>query len=62
MTPTTAAVIALRGAVNPSLPFVDSMIGPPARIKMNDGRKVKNVTIHAARAPPKKRASGPSQP
>ena len=59
ITPTTAAVIADRGAVNPSLPCVASTTGPPAKMKMNEGRKVKKVTTVAANAPPRNRASGP---
>ena len=41
MTPTTAAVIADRGAVNDTFPCVDSIIGPPARMKRKLGKKVK---------------------
>src|SRR5438132_4238992 len=51
MTPTTAAVIAVSGAVNDSSPCVDSINGPPARMNRNDGRNVKNVTMAAAKAP-----------
>ena len=36
MTPTTAAVIAVSGAVNRSCPCVDSTSGPPARMNRND--------------------------
>ena len=59
ITPTTAAVMAVSGAVNLSWPCVDSMTGPPARMKMKDGRKVKKVTTQAATVPARKRASAP---
>ena len=51
MTPTTAAVMPVSGAVNLRLPCVDSINGPPSRMKKNDGRKVKKVTTVAAAAP-----------
>lgn len=51
ITPTTAAVIAVNGAVNLSLFLVDSINGAPTNIKINDGKKVKNVTIQAAKMP-----------
>ncbi|MCY1561954.1 hypothetical protein D9M68_992810 [compost metagenome] len=53
-------MIADSGAVKPSLPCVASMAGPPARMKMNEGRKVKKVTTVAASAPPRNSESGPS--
>lgn len=40
MTPTTAAVMAVKGAVKPALLWVVSINGPPASTKMKDGRKV----------------------
>ena len=40
ITPTTAAVMPTSGAVNFKLPCVDSMKGPPSRMKKNDGKKV----------------------
>ena len=48
MTPTTAAVMAVRGAVNLRLPCVVSIKGPPIRMKTKLGRKVKKVTMDAA--------------
>ena len=51
MTPTTAAVIAVRGAVNPSLPWVDSISGPPTKIKKKEGKKVNQVATHAPITP-----------
>ena len=51
MTPTTAAVIAVSGAVNLRLFLVDSIKGAPINIKINEGKKVKNVTIQAAVMP-----------
>lgn len=54
MTPTTAAVIAVRGAVNLISLCVDSIIGAPAKIKTNENRKVNQVTITAPSAPAKK--------
>ena len=45
MTPTTAAVIAVKGAVNLRSSCVDSTKGPPAKIKINDGLKI-NVDIN----------------
>ena len=60
ITPTTAAVIADSGAVQPSLPWLASTSGPPARMKTNEGKKVKKVTTVAASAPPSSSASGPS--
>jgi hypothetical protein len=59
MTPTTAAVMPVSGAVNFRLPCVDSMNGAPIRMKKNDGRKVKNVTTVAATAPESKSESVP---
>ena len=40
MTPTTAAEIALRGAVKLNLPCVDSIKGPPTSTKKKEGKKV----------------------
>ena len=60
ITPTTAAVMAASGAVKWSLPCVDSTNGPPARMKMKDGKKVNQVTSSAASAAPWNKASGPS--
>ena len=48
MTPTTAAVIAVRGAVNFKSFWVLSTKGPPAKMKINDGKKVNHVTSVAA--------------
>src|SRR5450755_4886394 len=59
MTPTTAAVMPVSGAVSRKLPCVDSMKGPPSRMKKNDGRKVKKVTTAAAAAPERNKASLP---
>src|SRR3569623_561212 len=50
MTPTTAAVIAVSGAVKVRAPWVDSTSGPPARMSANEGRKVKQDTTAAAPA------------
>ena len=47
MTPTTAAVMPVSGAVNLSCPCVVSTSGPPARMKRKLGRNVKNVATHA---------------
>src|SRR5512144_1119563 len=58
MTPTTAAVIAVNGAVNDRSPCVDSISGPPARMNRNEGRNVKNVTTLAASAPDQNVESG----
>jgi hypothetical protein len=44
----TTAVIAVRGAVKTRSPWVDSTSGPPMRIDMKEGRKVKKVTTVAA--------------
>ena len=41
ITPTTAAVMPVSGAVKRRSPCVDSISGPPRRTKQNDGRKVK---------------------
>lgn len=54
MTPTTAAGMAVRGAVNPTLLWVVSIKGPPVRIKMKEGKKVNHVTRQAATVPAKK--------
>ena len=61
MTPTTAAVMAVSGAVKFTLPWVDSTSGPPAKMKMNDGKNVNHVTSVAASAPARNTASGPSR-
>ena len=60
ITPTTAAVTAASGAVSLRLPRVDSTHGPPARMKINDGKNVNQVATQAASAAPKNSASGPS--
>ena len=59
ITPTTAALMAVRGAVKRKLPWVDSMIGAPIRINKKDGKKVNHVTSMAAKAPAKNKLSGP---
>src|SRR5688572_9743161 len=51
ITPTTAAVIAVSGPVNNRLPRVASTSGAPAKMNMNDGRNVKNVTTNAPATP-----------
>ena len=48
MTPTTAAVIAVSGAVNFRLPWVVSINGPPIKMNTKLGRNVKKVTTDAA--------------
>ena len=60
MTPTTAAVMAVSGAVNFNWPWVVSMKGPPSRMNRKDGKKVKKVTMQAATAAASGSASGPS--
>src|SRR5215831_20120347 len=60
ITPTTAAVIPVSGAVNLRSPCVVSTSGPPSRMKTNDGRKVKKVTTVAAVAPAANNASEPN--
>ena len=52
--------MAVSGAVNCSLPWVDSISGPPAKTKMNEGKKVNQVTTVAASAAPQNSACGPS--
>src|SRR5664279_1631056 len=47
ITPTTAAVMAVSGAVNLSSPRVASTMGPPERMNRKDGRKVKKVATAA---------------
>lgn len=49
MTPTTAAVMAINGAVSFTLSCVDSINGAPKNIKTNEGKNVKKVTTHAAK-------------
>ena len=51
ITPTTAAVMAVSGAVSLRLFLVDSINGAPTKIKINEGKKVKNVTTQAAAMP-----------
>src|SRR6266481_824943 len=51
ITPTTAAVIPVRGAVNCRFPCVDSTSGPPRRMKRKDGRNVKKVATSAPKQP-----------
>ena len=48
ITPTTAAVIALSGAVSFKLLCDDSINGAPTNIKIKEGKKVKKVTTQAA--------------
>ena len=55
-----AAVIAVSGAVNWISLWVDSISGPPAKMKMNEGKKVNQVTRQAAMAPARNSASGPN--
>ena len=59
-TPTTVGGCAVSGAVNFRSPWVESTSGPPARMKMNDGRDVNHVTSIAASAPLRNSASGPA--
>ena len=51
---------AVNGAVNPTLLWVVSINGPPARIKINEGKKVNHVTRHAAAMPPSSTSSTPN--
>src|SRR5262245_36623981 len=51
ITPTTAAVMAVSGAFNNRRPRLASTNGAPAKMKMNDGRKVKKVTTDAPANP-----------
>ena len=51
ITPTTAAVMAVSGAVKCNSPRVASTSGPPTRMKRNDGRKVKKVATDAPAMP-----------
>ena len=51
MTPTTAAVMPVSGAVNRSWPCVVSTSGPPARMKKKLGRNVKYVATQAPAMP-----------
>src|SRR5438445_189610 len=60
ITPTTAAVMPVSGAVNCRLPCVDSTSGPPRRMNRKEGRKVKNVATAAPAHPASASASGPS--
>lgn len=60
MTPTTAAVIAVSGAVKRISPCVLSISGPPAKINMNEGRKVNQVTKQAALAADRNNRSEPN--
>ena len=60
ITPTTAAEIAVSGAVMRTLPRVDSTSGPPARMKTKDGRKVNRVATAAPAAPAANCAPGPN--
>ena len=61
MTPTTAAVMAVRGAVNFKSLWVLSTKGPPAKMNMNEGKNVNHVTSVAANAPARNKLSGPSR-
>ena len=58
MTPTTAAVIPVKGAVNLTSCLVASTVGPPSKINRKDGRKVKSVATPAPAAPAKISISG----
>src|SRR5471030_2764695 len=60
ITPTTAAVIVVSGAVSFTSPRVRSTRGPPARMKRNDGRNVKKVATHAPATPAAKIDPAPS--
>ncbi len=60
ITPTTAAVIPVSGAVNCRFPCVDSTSGPPRRMKRKDGRNVNKVATTAPRQPASASAPGPS--
>ena len=51
--------MAVNGAVNFKLLCVLSTKGPPAKIKINDGKNVNHVTSMAAKAPAKNKLSGP---
>ena len=48
ITPTTAAVMAVKGAEKFTFFWLDSINGAPTKIKINEGKKVKNVTAQAA--------------
>ena len=61
MTPTTAAEMAVSGAVMRTSPRVDSTSGPPARMKMKDGRKVNRVATAAPATPASSRADAPNR-
>ena len=56
----TPAEIAVSGAVSRMLSRVASTTGPPARMKTNEGRKVKKVATHAPAIPDVNSASGPN--
>src|SRR5688572_28467205 len=58
--PTTAAVMADKGAVNFMSPRVASTAGPPTRINRNEGKKVKNVATREPTTAPWTSASPPS--
>ena len=60
MTPTTAAVIPVSGAVNRNWPCVVSISGPPARMNRKLGRNVKYVATHAPAMPASASESGPN--
>src|SRR5712671_2775335 len=47
ITPTTAAVMPVSGALNFRLPCVVSTKGAPMKMKMNEGRNVKYVAVSA---------------
>ena len=49
ITPTTAAVIPVNGAVNFRLPCVVSISGPPIRMNKKDGKKVECTTKDGAK-------------
>ena len=51
ITPTTAAVMPVSGALNLRSPWVVSMNGAPMKMKTNEGRKVKNVATSAPATP-----------
>src|SRR5512144_1647692 len=60
ITPTTAAVMPLSGAVNRSWPCVDSISGAPARMNKKLGRNVKNVATVAPAMPASASDSAPN--
>ncbi len=59
MTPTTAAVMPVSGAVNFTSSRVASTAGPPTRMNRNDGRNVKIVATVAPATPANTKLPGP---